>query len=127
MMGSGGCVFFWGLLITLVLLCFGAVHSREHQAPIFGGWDAYAAAATNPKASRADVKPEKMRLAQNDADLSSTGNPSTAPLKWSGLLLNKDIVSSDGRKYEGRCTAQFISMSVVLTAAHCIQDYKTGS
>jgi hypothetical protein len=118
----------WVLLITLALLCFGVVQSSEYQRPILGGWDAHAAPAKNPKASsKADVKPETMRLAQNDADLSSTGNPSTAPLKWSGLLLNKDIVSSDGKKYEGRCTAQFISASVLLTAAHCVQDYKTGS
>src|SRR5262245_2684772 len=118
---------FWGLLIALALLWLGAVHTKEHQAPILGGWDAYAAPATHPKASKVEVKSEKMRLAQNDADLSSTGNPSTAPLKWSGLLLNKDIVSADGRKYEGRCTAQFISPNVVLTAAHCIQDHKTGA
>jgi hypothetical protein len=102
---------FWSLLIALALLSFGAVHGNEHQA----------------LTSKVDVKSEKMRLAQNDPDLSSTGNPSTAPLKWSGLLLNKDIGSSDGRKYEGRCTAQFISASVLLTAAHCVQDYKTGS
>jgi hypothetical protein len=115
-----------GLLRTLALLCFGALHSNELQATIFGGWNAYAAPATNPEAGKVEVKSERMRLAQNDADLSSTGNPSTAPLKWSGLLLNKDIASSDGRKYEGRCTAQFISPSVLLTAAHCVQDYKTG-
>ena len=118
---------FWVLLITLALLGFGALQSSEYLSPILGGWDAYAAPATNPKTSKADVKSETMRLAQNDADLSSTGNPSTAPLKWSGLLLNKDIVSSDGKKYEGRCTAQFISASVLLTAAHCVQDYKTGA
>src|SRR5262249_15045900 len=114
----------WGLL-TLALLCLGAVHTNGHQAPIFGAWDAYA--ATHPKASKVKLESEKLRLAQNDADLSSTGNPSTAPLKWSGLLLNKDIGSSDGKKYEGRCTAQFISASVLLTAAHCVQDYKTGT
>src|SRR5215510_6577084 len=118
---------FCGLLIALAVLSFCAVHGNVHQAPILGSWDAYAAPATHPKASKGAVKSEKMRLAQNDTDLSSTGNPSTAPLKWSGLLLNKDIGSSDGRKYEGRCTAQFISASVLLTAAHCVQDYKSGA
>jgi hypothetical protein len=118
---------FLGLLITLALLWFGAVRQNEFQAHIFNGSHSYATPAITPKASKADVKSAIMRLAQNDADLSSTGNPSTAPLKWSGLLLNKDIVSPDGKKYEGRCTAQFISASVLLTAAHCVQDYKTGS
>jgi hypothetical protein len=118
---------FGRLPITLALLCFGALHSNELQATVLSGWNGYAAPATNPKAGKVKVKSERIRLAQNDADLSSTGNPSTAPLKWSGLLLNKDIISSDGRKYEGRCTAQFISASVLLTAAHCVQDYKTGS
>src|SRR5215510_15968740 len=96
---------FCGLLIALAVLSFCAVHGNEHQAPILGSWDAYAAPATHPKASKVEVKSEKMRLAQNDADLSSTGNPSTAPLKWSGILLNKDIVSSDEKNYEGQCTA----------------------
>src|SRR5215468_9562112 len=116
-----------GLLMTLTLLWFGAVHPNDYQAHIFGGSHAYATPAISPKAGKADDKSEIMRLAQNDADLSSTGNPSTAPLKWSGLLLNKDIVSPDAKKYEGRCTAQFISASVLLTAAHCVQDYKTGA
>jgi len=116
----------WGLL-TLALLCLGAVHTNGQQATIVGDWSAYAAPATHPKASNVKLESEKLRLAQNDADLSSTGNPSTAPLKWSGLLLNKDIGSSDGKKYEGRCTAQFISANVLLTAAHCVQDYKTGA
>ena len=116
----------WGLL-TLALLCLGAVHTNGHSAALFGAWNAYAASATHPKAGKVKLWSEKLRLAQNDADLSSTGNPSTAPLKWSGLLLNKDIGSSDGKKYEGRCTAQFISANVLLTAAHCVQDYKTGA
>ena len=116
----------WGLL-TLALLCFGAVCTNGHPATIFGDWNAYAAPATHPKGGKVKLESKEMRLAQNDADLSSTGNPSTAPLKWSGLLLNRDIGSSDGKKYEGRCTAQFISANVLLTAAHCVQDYKTGA
>src|SRR5262245_30750438 len=116
----------WGLL-TLALQCLGPVHSNGRKETSSDDWCAYAAPDTHPKASNVKLESKKLRLAQNDADLSSTGNPSTAPLKWSGLLLNKDIVSPDGKKYEGRCTAQFISASVLLTAAHCVQDYKTGS
>jgi hypothetical protein len=50
--------------------------------------------------------------------LRSTGNPTIAPLKWAGVLLN----------YEARifCTAQFISPKVVLTAAHCVQNAENG-
>jgi hypothetical protein len=67
-----------------------------------------------------------LRLAQNDGELGSTGNPSTTPLKWTGLLLAKDVIL-DGNKHDVRCTAQFISPRLVLTAAHCVQDHKTGA
>jgi len=55
----------------------------------------------------------------------STGSD-RVPLRWSGLLLNKDV-DIGGKKYDIRCSAQFISPSVVLTAAHCVQDYRTGA
>ncbi|HEX9169963.1 MAG TPA: trypsin-like serine protease [Roseiarcus sp.] len=49
------------------------------------------------------------------------GNPAVAPLKWVGLLAFKN---AKGETFA--CTAQFISPKVLLTAAHCIRDQKTG-
>jgi hypothetical protein len=65
-----------------------------------------------------------VRLAQHDPSVASAGNPTIAPLQWAGLLLN--IFEKDGKKYMKSCTAQFISSTVVLTAAHCVQDEETA-
>jgi hypothetical protein len=62
----------------------------------------------------------------SDTEVGATGNPSTAPLKWSGLLAIHDV-EQDGKRNNMICTAQFIAPRVVLTAAHCVQDYKTGA
>lgn len=53
-------------------------------------------------------------------NIHTTGNPSTAPLKWAGLL------SYQTRQGSGICSAQFIAPRVLLTAAHCIQNPLTG-
>ena len=63
---------------------------------------------------------------QDDMEVGATGNPSTAPLKWSGLLVIHDV-EQDGKRSNMICTAQFIAPRVILTAAHCVQDYKTGA
>src|SRR6516162_693868 len=66
-----------------------------------------------------------IRLAENDP--SDSGNPTIAPLKWAGLVLNYEMFEKDGKKYNRACTGQFIAPRVVLTAAHCVQDGETGA
>ena len=70
--------------------------------------------------------PSTDRLAEGAPDVSATGNPTIAPLKWAGLVLNYEAHEKDGKKYSSACTGQFISPRVVLTAAHCVQDMDTG-
>jgi hypothetical protein len=61
-----------------------------------------------------------IRVAQND-QISSSGNPSVAPLKWVGLLVNPVPTQKSPNAYDA-CTGQFIKPNIVLTAAHCIKD-----
>jgi Trypsin len=77
---------------------------------------------------RGPVAPPRLAVSGglSDTEVGATGNPSTAPLKWSGLLVIHDV-EQDGKSNNMICTAQFIAPRVVLTAAHCVQDYKTGA
>jgi hypothetical protein len=63
-------------------------------------------------------------IVQIKPDLSSTANPSITPLKWSGMLVNTGL--GENGDISVRCTAQFISPKVILTAAHCIQSTASG-
>jgi hypothetical protein len=61
-----------------------------------------------------------MQVAQNAKPV-STGNPSVAPLKWVGMLINPVPTKKDPNLVS-ECTGQFIRPNVVLTAGHCIKD-----
>jgi len=62
-----------------------------------------------------------IRLAQQDNQSVSTGNPSVAPLKWVGMLINPTPTKKDPNLVS-ECTGQFIRPNVVITAGHCIKD-----
>jgi V8-like Glu-specific endopeptidase len=62
------------------------------------------------RSAPADVPPEKR-----------SGNPEQYPLAWAGKLF---FTTAQG--VDKVCSGQFISSSVVLTAAHCVQDRETG-
>jgi V8-like Glu-specific endopeptidase len=49
-----------------------------------------------------------------------SGNVNSMPLQWAGKLV---YTTPEGDSW---CSAQFISPHVVLTAAHCVRDIKTG-
>jgi len=72
-----------------------------------------------PKPSNGEIQ-----AAQNTA-LSTTGNPSVAPLKWVGLLMNPTPTQKNPGQFDG-CTGQFIKPNIVLTAAHCIKNIATN-
>jgi hypothetical protein len=65
-------------------------------------------------------RPNVVRIAQK-ADTRSTGNPSVAPLKWAGMLVNPTPTKTSPNAVE-ECTAEFIKPNVLLTAGHCVKD-----
>jgi len=78
------------LVLSVALMCPFAIYGSSDQGYFFGTADAGAHKATD--IATASATSTQIQLAQNETDLSSTGNPSTVPLKWSGLLVNTECV-----------------------------------
>jgi len=89
----------------------------------------FAPSAPHPTAADEAVVPKRdsgsARLAQifpHIAPLESTsGNPSFAPLKWTGMLIVPNPTAKDPNLIT-ICTAQFVRPNVLLTAGHCLRD-----
>jgi hypothetical protein len=75
-----------------------------------------------PNATWSGPKPHDnpIRLAQATQPV-STGNPSVAPLKWVGMVINP-MPTAKNPNLVDECTGQFIKPNVVLTAGHCVND-----
>lgn len=86
------------------------------QAPVAGSSKTYDPPKLSDNARRfAQLRPV---VAMPEA---STGNPSLPPLKWVGLLAVPHPTPQDPHQIK-TCTAQFITATVLLTAAHCLKD-----
>jgi hypothetical protein len=93
---------------------------------LFMGVGAFASSISGPDldkrpSSMASPADGVMQVAQNEAQVANTGNPSVAPLKWVGLLMTPNPTKQHPNQV-AECTGQFIKPNVVLTAAHCIKD-----
>jgi hypothetical protein len=79
-------------------------------------------ANTGPDGTKGAPKPRDnpIRLAQSTEPV-STGNPSVAPLKWVGMVINPAPTKKSPNLVD-ECTGQFIKPNVVLTAGHCVND-----
>jgi hypothetical protein len=75
------------------------------------------------------ARDNSLRVAQVLPDVAkaeeTTGNPSLAPFKWSGLLIIP-APTTQSPNAAGLCTAQFIAPTVLITAGHCIKDITTN-
>src|SRR5262252_5298831 len=78
------------LVLSTVLTWAVAVYGSSDHPYFFGAMDARTNQAG--ESATASATSTQIQLAQNETDLSSTGNPSTVPLKWSGLLVNTECV-----------------------------------
>jgi hypothetical protein len=83
------------------------------------------AVGTNDRHVRSQLlaREDAIRVAQaNTLDWQvTTGSPSVAPFKWTGLLARRI-----DDKQSSLCTAQFIKSNILLTAGHCLVDLTSG-
>jgi hypothetical protein len=119
----------FGCAIALIVIASTA-HGVQAKAPDPGPIANHAAIARNTlpgptETSATPTQKEKgARLAQNiavDPLVATSGNPAFPPLTWVGMLV---IPNPSPRNPDSLtlCTAEFITPTVLLTAAHCLQD-----
>ncbi len=120
----------YGVIALIAVVVWG----RSTQASVFGPPDVdppaigvrVAPTLPDPAENAYTPKPGKKdsRLAQNiivDPQEASSGNPALVPLTWVGAL----VIPNPTPKAPNAltvCTAEFITSTVLLTAAHCLQD-----
>jgi hypothetical protein len=78
--------------------------------------------STPSRQSEPDIN--KIRVVQAGEPV-STGNPSVAPFKWVGMLINPTPTQKNPNLVD-ECTGQFIRPNVVLTAAHCLKNLQSN-
>jgi hypothetical protein len=119
-----------GAVIALIAFAVGGLGALVNTTNSPDAGPAASAGQTVPDAagngSRPALGDEGTRLAQNvgvpvDKEEATSGNPAFLPLIWVGLLVVPEP-SPAAPNAIGLCTAEFISPTVLLTAAHCLQD-----
>src|SRR5580658_4074419 len=119
-----------GAVIALVAFAVGGlgalvntVNSPDSGPATSAGQTLQDTAGNGPKPTPGE---DSTRMAQNigvpvDRLEATSGNPAFLPLIWVGLLVVPEP-SPSAPNAIGLCTAEFISPTVLLTAAHCLRD-----
>jgi hypothetical protein len=119
-----------GAVIALIAFAVGGlgalvntVNSPDSGPATIAGQTLQDTSGNGPKPTPGE---DSTRLAQNirvpvDRLEATSGNPAFLPLIWVGLLVVPEP-SPSAPNAIGLCTAEFISPTVLLTAAHCLQD-----
>ncbi len=117
--------------VALLTLVAGGTLGRASGSADYAGAPALMAPPINAGRTFAPPNPRAplVRLAQvgksTAPETLTTGDPSTAPFKWAGMVEFHEAKDPPGTSHP-LCTGQFIAPTVVLTAAHCLNDPDDG-